>query len=148
MRHLKSCAASCITNHERSGGWNNTLALLPYGDRFREYRRYMHQLLGNKNSMEQFIPVQERETHIFLQKVIEKPAELFTHIRRYVYMPRLPFCSLECILGRPALSYLTSHMATIYKEMTIPSSTWSTEQSYNSPCRLLQGLGLSMCCLF
>jgi len=42
----------------------------------------MHQLLGSKNSMEQVLPIEERETHIFLQKVIEQPAELRAHIRK------------------------------------------------------------------
>jgi hypothetical protein len=46
----------------------------------------MHQLFGTKNSMEQFLPIEERETHIFLQKVTDQPAELGAHIRRRVLM--------------------------------------------------------------
>jgi cytochrome P450 len=63
-------------------GWQNTLVLVPYGDRFREYRRYFHQLIGSRNSMEVFHPVEELETHIFLQKVLAKPADLAAHVRR------------------------------------------------------------------
>jgi hypothetical protein len=33
--------------------------------------------------MEVFHPVEELETHIFLQKVLAKPADLAAHVRRY-----------------------------------------------------------------
>jgi cytochrome P450 len=63
-------------------GWKNTLVLVPYGDRFKEYRKYFHQLIGNRQSMVQFHPVEERETHIFLQNVLDKPTDLAAHVRK------------------------------------------------------------------
>ncbi|KAF8810262.1 cytochrome P450 [Phlegmacium glaucopus] len=32
-------------------GWNNSLGLLPYGDRFRNYRKFFHQLMGNRTAV-------------------------------------------------------------------------------------------------
>jgi cytochrome P450 len=63
-------------------GWKNTLVLVPYGDRFKEYRKYFHQLIGSRQSMTQFLPAEEQETHIFLQNVLHKPADLAAHVRR------------------------------------------------------------------
>ncbi|KAG7451628.1 cytochrome P450 [Guyanagaster necrorhizus] len=63
-------------------GWKNTLVLIPYGKRFRSYRRLAHQLFGNKATMEQFLPVEERETHRFLKRVLAQPENLSQHIRK------------------------------------------------------------------
>lgn len=63
-------------------GWKNTLALLPYGDRFRRYRRLFHNLIGSQMSMKQYLPVEEHETRRFLRRVLTKPDDLSTHVRR------------------------------------------------------------------
>lgn len=67
-------------------GWKNTLALLPYGDRFRRYRRHFHRLIGSNAIIKQFLPVEEIETHRFLRRVLAKPDDLSTHIRQYVFV--------------------------------------------------------------
>ncbi|KAK0469239.1 cytochrome P450 [Desarmillaria tabescens] len=63
-------------------GWKNTLVLVPYGKRFRNYRRLAHQLFGNQATMKQFLPVEERETHRFLKRVLAHPENLLQHIRK------------------------------------------------------------------
>ncbi|THH18030.1 hypothetical protein EW146_g2895 [Bondarzewia mesenterica] len=63
-------------------GWKNTLALTPYGDRFREYRKMLHSLMGTRMHMERFHPIEELETHRFLRRILEKPDELPEHIRK------------------------------------------------------------------
>jgi cytochrome P450 len=63
-------------------GWKNTLVLLPYGDRFRSYRRLAHQLFGNTIAMKTFHPVEELETHRFLKRLLLRPAEFSDHIRK------------------------------------------------------------------
>jgi Cytochrome P450 len=63
-------------------GWKNTLVLLPYGDRFRRFRRLFHQTIGNTMTMKQFLPLEEFETHRFLRRVLAKPADLAAHVRR------------------------------------------------------------------
>ncbi|KAJ7092872.1 cytochrome P450 [Mycena belliarum] len=63
-------------------GWNTTLGLIPYGDRFRNYRRLAHSLFGSRASMANFEPLEEQETHRFLQRILAEPTELQEHIRK------------------------------------------------------------------
>ncbi|TFY59478.1 hypothetical protein EVG20_g7775 [Dentipellis fragilis] len=63
-------------------GWKNTLALTGYGERFREYRRMLHRLMGTRSNMEKFHPIEELETHRFLRRVLENPDDLQAHIRK------------------------------------------------------------------
>ena len=63
-------------------GWKNTLVLLPYGDRFRRFRRLFHRAIGSPATLKQFIPLEELETHNFLRRIMAKPADVATHIRR------------------------------------------------------------------
>ncbi|KXN86289.1 O-methylsterigmatocystin oxidoreductase [Leucoagaricus sp. SymC.cos] len=65
-------------------GWKNSLVLLPYGDRFRRYRRLFHRLIGSATAMKQFHPVEETETLRFLRTVLNNPDDLSAHIRRAV----------------------------------------------------------------
>lgn len=63
-------------------GWKNTLALLPYGDRFRRYRKLFHNLIGTQSTMKQYLPAEELETRRFLRRVLAKPGDLSTHVRK------------------------------------------------------------------
>ncbi|KAF9468823.1 cytochrome P450 [Collybia nuda] len=63
-------------------GWKNTLALLPYGDRFRRFRRLFHRCIGRHASMNQYLPSEELETRRFLRRVLIKPGDLAAHIRK------------------------------------------------------------------
>ncbi|ESK93754.1 cytochrome p450 [Moniliophthora roreri MCA 2997] len=63
-------------------GWKNTLVLLPYGDRFRRYRKLFHGLIGSHATMKQYHPASELETKKFLRRVLKTPSELQSHIRK------------------------------------------------------------------
>ncbi|KAF8639642.1 hypothetical protein AX17_000907 [Amanita inopinata Kibby_2008] len=63
-------------------GWKNTLVLLPYGDRFRRYRRLFHSLVGSHATIKKFLHIEELETRRFLRRVLAKPEDLSTHIRK------------------------------------------------------------------
>jgi len=63
-------------------GWKNSLVLLPYGDRFRYFRRCCHTVIGTRATMKRFYPVEEVETHAFLQRILAKPADLAAHVRQ------------------------------------------------------------------
>ncbi|SJL03018.1 related to cytochrome P450 CYP2 subfamily [Armillaria ostoyae] len=63
-------------------GWKNSLGLMPYGARFRNFRRLAHQLFGSNVTMKPFLPMVELETHRFLKRVSGKPEELPAHIRK------------------------------------------------------------------
>ncbi|KAJ7937382.1 cytochrome P450 [Mycena leptocephala] len=63
-------------------GWKNTLVLLPYGDRFRRFRRLFHNIIGSRAAIRQFLPIEELETRRFLRRVLAKPGDLPKHIRK------------------------------------------------------------------
>ncbi|KAJ6539005.1 cytochrome P450 [Mycena capillaripes] len=63
-------------------GWKNTLVLLPYGDRFRRFRRLFHNIIGSRTGIKQFLPIEELETRRFLRRVLAKPGDLPKHIRK------------------------------------------------------------------
>jgi len=65
-------------------GWKNTLVLLPYGDRFRRYRRLFHGLIGTPAAVKGFYPSQELEAKRFLRRLLTKPDDLAAHVRKYV----------------------------------------------------------------
>ncbi|KAF9267070.1 cytochrome P450 [Marasmius fiardii PR-910] len=63
-------------------GWKNTLVLVPYGERFRNYRRLAHQLFGNATLMKAFHPIEELETHRFLKRLLAHPDQFADHVRK------------------------------------------------------------------
>jgi len=62
-------------------GWKNALVLLPYGDRFRRYRRFFHGLIGSNSLMKPYRPMQEQQMRRFLRKVMSDPEQLQEHLR-------------------------------------------------------------------
>lgn len=107
---------------------------MPYGNRFREYRKYFHQLIGSRSSMEQFHPIEELETHIFLKRVAEKPAELAAHVRRWVYHQYSSTINLrtESLIGRLVQSFYESRTVTSCRGITIHLLSWPIRQPSNS----------------
>ena len=63
-------------------GWKNMLGLMPYGDRFRSYRRLAHTLFGSQTIMRSFQPLEEMETHRFLKRLLLTPENLQSHIEK------------------------------------------------------------------
>lgn len=63
-------------------GWENSLGLSPYNNRFRTYRKNMAKIIGSKSAASQFNQLQEAEAGHFLLHVLEKPENLLDHIRR------------------------------------------------------------------
>ncbi|KAG1734315.1 cytochrome P450 [Suillus lakei] len=62
-------------------GLKNSLPLLPYGDRFRRYRRNFHRVIGNRAAVCAYNEIGEVETHRFLKRVLAKSDELQKHVR-------------------------------------------------------------------
>ncbi|KAK0479598.1 cytochrome P450 [Armillaria novae-zelandiae] len=63
-------------------GSKNGLGLMPYGARFRTFRRLSHQHFGTNMTMKQFLPMVELEAHRFLKRISATPEELSAHIRK------------------------------------------------------------------
>lgn len=63
-------------------GWANTLALSPYGERFREYRRLIAKFIGGKTQMERHLGLVEWETKNFLNRMLKNPEDVAGNIRK------------------------------------------------------------------
>ncbi|KDR77000.1 hypothetical protein GALMADRAFT_66106 [Galerina marginata CBS 339.88] len=63
-------------------GWKNTLVLIPYGERFRNYRKLFHQIIGTHSAMAVFHPVEEVETKRFLKRILANADDLAAHVRK------------------------------------------------------------------
>ncbi|KAJ3485041.1 hypothetical protein NLI96_g5232 [Meripilus lineatus] len=63
-------------------GWKNSLGLVRYNDKFREYRRFISHKMGTKSLVQEFYQLEEMETRRFIQRVLQEPEDLAAHIRR------------------------------------------------------------------
>lgn len=64
-------------------GYNETLVLLPYGARFRTYRKHFSNFLGSVPIENQSLVI-ERETHRFLKRQLSNPFDLMSNLRQCV----------------------------------------------------------------
>ncbi|KAG2037858.1 cytochrome P450 [Suillus americanus] len=65
-------------------GWKESLPFLPYGDRFRRYRRNFHRAIGTRAAVDVYNVIEEVETCRFLKRVLAKPDQLQEHVRHTV----------------------------------------------------------------
>ena len=65
-------------------GWEHVLAMLPYSDSLRAYRKNVHGIIGSKWVISQFNDLQGVEVRRFLLRVLEQPMDLIQHIRKNV----------------------------------------------------------------
>lgn len=63
-------------------GWDQLLALAPYGAHFRAMRKPLHALMGTKISNLRFHHLQDVEVHRFLLRLLDEPLRLRDHIRK------------------------------------------------------------------
>ncbi|KAK7046001.1 hypothetical protein VNI00_006996 [Paramarasmius palmivorus] len=63
-------------------GYSKTLVLVPYGDRFRNYRRHISRMIGSPKAVSKFYPMEESEMHKFLKRVAANPDELGQNLRK------------------------------------------------------------------
>ena len=61
--------------------WDFTFALLPYGMWWRRQRRSFHQFF-NINVVSKYIPIQRREVHAYLRRLLDTPENFLHHIRQ------------------------------------------------------------------
>ncbi|KAF9647048.1 cytochrome P450 [Thelephora ganbajun] len=81
-RSLKYSNRPVLTFIGEIVGWSNAIALLQYGHRFREFRKYMNRLIGTKAAMEKFDSLMEHETAKFLARVMADPNSFSQQIRK------------------------------------------------------------------
>ena len=69
-----------LTRHGRLG-WENALAMLPYNDRFRTYRKSLARIIGTKSLTSQYDALQEVEVGHLLLRILAQPENLIQHIK-------------------------------------------------------------------
>jgi len=62
-------------------GFSVMLPLIPYGDKFRYYRKLVHQQMGTKLICSEFRDTQDLESLRFLIRTIERPEDFQKHIK-------------------------------------------------------------------
>ena len=62
-------------------GWENSLALQHYSERFRAYRKNMHAVLGSRSAITKFQPHLAVEIRRLMWRVWKDPSGLGGHIR-------------------------------------------------------------------
>ena len=63
-------------------GYDQTLVLLPYGSRFRTYRKHISRTFGPGNPIQSIQPIIAQESGRFLKRVIADYENLNRHIRK------------------------------------------------------------------
>jgi len=63
-------------------GYSSTLVLIPYGSRFRTYRKHFSRYFGSPKPIKELYPLIEHETRRFLKRVVTKPEDLLKHLRK------------------------------------------------------------------
>ncbi|RDX44656.1 cytochrome P450 [Lentinus brumalis] len=64
-------------------GWEEGPALIPFCDRWAEYRRLFSQFMGTKAKIEEFEHVMYEETNVFLKHLLAEPQDWLEHTRRF-----------------------------------------------------------------
>ncbi|OJJ77731.1 hypothetical protein ASPBRDRAFT_36992 [Aspergillus brasiliensis CBS 101740] len=63
-------------------GWDKTLGLLPYNNRFRAYRKATYRELGSASAAAKFDGIVDKEVTRFLLRIIQSPNDLVHHLRK------------------------------------------------------------------
>jgi len=61
--------------------WDFNFGLIPYGQWWRRHRRVFHEHF-HPNAIRKYQPVQAREAHAFIKRLLESPKKFKQHIRQ------------------------------------------------------------------
>ncbi|KAI0351218.1 cytochrome P450 [Trametes cingulata] len=65
-------------------GHESSLPPMPYGERFRKHRRWMHEAIGTKEKLESYRTIQLREAHNLVRNLLNTPGRFLEHLHLYV----------------------------------------------------------------
>ncbi|KAI0364039.1 cytochrome P450 [Pilatotrama ljubarskyi] len=65
-------------------GHESSLPPMPYGDRFRKHRRWMHEAIGTREKLESYQAIQLREAHNLVRNLLSSPERFLEHLHLYV----------------------------------------------------------------
>lgn len=63
-------------------GYSKTIVLMRYGPRYRQFRKYITQLIGSFSAVQRFSDVIESETRRYLKRVFAAPDALGSNLRK------------------------------------------------------------------
>lgn len=63
-------------------GWDNTVVFLPRGDKHRKHRKFFHQQIGTKSSLQSFHHSEQEEIKQFLRNTLKNPDDLLVECHR------------------------------------------------------------------
>lgn len=63
-------------------GYDQTIVLLPYGSRWRTYRKHFARVVGPGKAIQGLHPLIEEEGKTFLRRVAKTPDDLLSHLRK------------------------------------------------------------------
>ncbi|EEU37635.1 uncharacterized protein NECHADRAFT_53484 [Fusarium vanettenii 77-13-4] len=99
-------------------GWENSLGLSQYNDRFRTYRKNMSRIIGSKTAAAQHNTLQEAEVGHFLLHVLDNPEDVVNQIRKFVLQNLTNILSRACCreAGAVILKIAYGYTAEPFKE--------------------------------
>jgi hypothetical protein len=83
---LCNCKLTLCVPFDLRSGWDHTLAITPYNERFRQMRRLLHEVLSPRPA-HMFRPIQEQENTSFLNRLLKTPEHFVDHIRQCACIP-------------------------------------------------------------
>ena len=63
-------------------GYARVLALMPFGDLFKEFRRLSHKILGTRAQIAKYNALEEYEARKLLKRTLKDPDNVAKHIRK------------------------------------------------------------------
>ncbi|KAF9050876.1 OrdA protein [Hymenopellis radicata] len=63
-------------------GYSKTIVIMPYGNKFRTFRKHFSRVMGTTTTLKQFLPMVETEMKKFLTHSLTKPASLSDQLRK------------------------------------------------------------------
>ena len=65
-------------------GYENTVPMMQYGDRFRRQRRWIHDAMSTKSALESYQPLMLRNVYVLLQDLLTSPEAFSEHLYKQV----------------------------------------------------------------
>lgn len=63
-------------------GYSKTIVIMPYGNRFRTFRKHFSRIMGTPATLSRFLPMVETEIRKFVKRTLTKPTVLSEQLRK------------------------------------------------------------------
>ena len=69
--------------HNYSQKWDWLTAFMPYGDRYKKHRAFMHRFT-QPSALSNYIPMQTKEVHVMLKNILNNPSDYDRYVTKSV----------------------------------------------------------------